>query len=56
MEYYILEVYYTMEYRELLNYCRNNPGCFSTNKQNKVEAHIKYRSWLENMNNDYSKK
>ena len=45
-----------MEYKELLNKCRDIPGCLSTNKQNKVESNIIYKSWIEKMDIEYSKK
>lgn len=45
-----------MKYKELLNQCKDNPGCFSTNRQNEIESEINYKSWINKMNIEYSEK
>jgi hypothetical protein len=39
-----------MDYRELLDYVKRNPGCIQTAKQQEKDSQIKYRQWVERHN------
>lgn len=44
-----------MTYRELLEKCKNSPGCLSTREQKEAEADMKYQIWLARTNEEYRK-
>jgi len=44
-----------MTYRELLEYCKSNPGCLSRKEQKEADSTMKYRLWLMNSNKNDKK-
>jgi hypothetical protein len=45
-----------MTYKQLLEYVKNNPGCFQTSGQKIRESEIKYSEWLTQYEKSLEKK
>lgn len=42
-----------MTYRELLKRCETEPGLLADKEQRDVDSFIRYRSWVEELNEKY---
>jgi hypothetical protein len=44
-----------MTYKDLLEYVKNNPGCFQNGNQKIRESEIKYNEWLKQYKKELEK-
>ena len=42
-----------MDYKELLYRCKTNPGWLSNNQQKETESRLKYRTWVDDQDEEY---
>lgn len=42
-----------MDYKELLNRCKTQPGWLSTKEQRESESRLKYRTWVNELDEEY---
>lgn len=45
-----------MTYKELLEKCKNNPGCLASKEQKESETKMRYQIWVAKSNEEYRKK
>ena len=44
-----------VDYKELLYRCKTKPGWLSSNEQKETESRLKYRMWINDLDEEYTR-